>query len=209
MATNTIPVKSNEFGHWSNKLGLQRRSMPITSGIYLYETIKFIRTRGNILCYRLQHKHFSFVYRVGKEGQVNAFSTHLKLHCFNIWLTGPWEMQLQFWICHFQTCIKDRYPEHPVKLPQVNATPTTSQLRLGAVRQQAITWANIDPSLYRHMESLRHGELTLLTYLLKKIEKCSLVSILQCVFSLLARNSSLLCCPANVSKFTVPLTEQA
>ena len=31
---------------------------------------------------------------------------------------------------------------------------------LGAVRQQAITWANVDPDLCRHMVSLDHNELT-------------------------------------------------
>ena len=30
---------------------------------------------------------------------------------------------------------------------------------LGAVRQQAITWANVDPDLYRHMAWLGHHEL--------------------------------------------------
>ena len=30
---------------------------------------------------------------------------------------------------------------------------------LGAVRQQAITWANVDPDLCRHMASLGHNEL--------------------------------------------------
>ena len=30
---------------------------------------------------------------------------------------------------------------------------------LGAVRQQAITWANVDPDLCRHMMSLGHNEL--------------------------------------------------
>ena len=32
---------------------------------------------------------------------------------------------------------------------------------LGAVRQQAITWANVDPYLCRHMASLGHNELTI------------------------------------------------
>ena len=31
---------------------------------------------------------------------------------------------------------------------------------LGAVRQQAITWANVDPDLWHHMASLGHNELT-------------------------------------------------
>ena len=30
---------------------------------------------------------------------------------------------------------------------------------LGAIRQQAITWANVDPDLCRHMASLGHNEL--------------------------------------------------
>ena len=30
---------------------------------------------------------------------------------------------------------------------------------LGAVRQQAITWANVDPDLCRHMVSVGHNEL--------------------------------------------------
>ena len=34
---------------------------------------------------------------------------------------------------------------------------------LGAVRQQAITWANVDQDLCRHMASLSHNELTLAT----------------------------------------------
>ena len=34
------------------------------------------------------------------------------------------------------------------------------RLWLGALRQQAITWANVDPDLCRHMVSLGHNELT-------------------------------------------------
>ena len=34
------------------------------------------------------------------------------------------------------------------------------RLWLGAVGQQAITWANVDPDLCRHMVSLGHNELT-------------------------------------------------
>ena len=33
---------------------------------------------------------------------------------------------------------------------------------IGAVRQQAITWANVDPDLCRHMVSLGHNELTVI-----------------------------------------------
>ena len=36
---------------------------------------------------------------------------------------------------------------------------TLVQEWLGAVRQQAITWANVDPDLCRHMASLGHNEL--------------------------------------------------
>ena len=36
---------------------------------------------------------------------------------------------------------------------------TLVQEWLGAVRQQAITWANVDPDLCRHMVSLDHNEL--------------------------------------------------
>ena len=32
-----------------------------------------------------------------------------------------------------------------------------------AVRQQAITWTNVDPELGRHMVSLGHNELTLIS----------------------------------------------
>ena len=35
---------------------------------------------------------------------------------------------------------------------------------LGATRQQAITWANVDPVLCSHMMSLGHNELTYLVY---------------------------------------------
>ena len=38
-------------------------------------------------------------------------------------------------------------------------------LWFGAVRQQAIIWANVDPDLCHHMTSLRHNELINLTYL--------------------------------------------
>ena len=37
---------------------------------------------------------------------------------------------------------------------------TLVQVRLGAVRQQTITWANVRPDLCRHMASLGHNELT-------------------------------------------------
>ena len=33
-------------------------------------------------------------------------------------------------------------------------------LVIGAVRQQAITWANVDPDLYRHLASPGHSELS-------------------------------------------------
>ena len=36
--------------------------------------------------------------------------------------------------------------------------------RLGIVRQQAITWANVDPQLCRHMALLGHNELICLRY---------------------------------------------
>ena len=36
---------------------------------------------------------------------------------------------------------------------------TLVQVWLGAVRQQAITWAIVDPDLCRHMASLGHNEL--------------------------------------------------
>ena len=35
----------------------------------------------------------------------------------------------------------------------------SGNIRLGALRQQAITWANVDPDLCRHMASLVHNEL--------------------------------------------------
>ena len=35
---------------------------------------------------------------------------------------------------------------------------TLIQLMAGVVRQQAITWANVDPDLHRHMASLGHSE---------------------------------------------------
>ena len=38
-------------------------------------------------------------------------------------------------------------------------------LMLGAVRQQAITWANVDPDLCCHMASLGHNELDLFEFL--------------------------------------------
>ena len=37
---------------------------------------------------------------------------------------------------------------------------TLVQVMLGAVRQQAITWANVDPDLCCHMMALGHNELT-------------------------------------------------
>ena len=36
---------------------------------------------------------------------------------------------------------------------------TLVQVMLGAIRQQAITWANVDPDLCRHVASLGHNEL--------------------------------------------------
>ena len=33
------------------------------------------------------------------------------------------------------------------------------QVMVGAVRQQAITWTNVDPDLWRHVASLGHNEL--------------------------------------------------
>ena len=38
-------------------------------------------------------------------------------------------------------------------------TPHWFGIWLGAVRQQSITWANVDPDLCRHMPSLGHSEL--------------------------------------------------
>ena len=40
---------------------------------------------------------------------------------------------------------------------------TLVQVTVGNVRQQAITWAKVDPALYRHVASLGHDEL--FTYL--------------------------------------------
>ena len=53
-----------------------------------------------------------------------------------------------------------------VKLPSDEDQQTLSMISqylprswLGAIRQQAITWANIDPNLCRHVMSLGHNEL--------------------------------------------------
>ena len=50
----------------------------------------------------------------------------------------------------------------PAKLLGMHQTPINgkSRLWLGAIRQQAVTWVNIDQDLYHHMLSLSHNELT-------------------------------------------------
>ena len=45
---------------------------------------------------------------------------------------------------------------------------------LGAVRQQAITWINVDPDLSRHMVSLGHNELMYYLMLLLVVNWCQL-----------------------------------
>ena len=40
-------------------------------------------------------------------------------------------------------------------------------MALGAVRQQAITWANVDPDICHHMPSLHHKELNHTILLIK------------------------------------------
>ena len=51
---------------------------------------------------------------------------------------------------------------------------TLVQVMAGALRQQAITWANVDPDLCCHMASLGHIELT---YVLKLRPCCTIVVI--------------------------------
>ena len=45
------------------------------------------------------------------------------------------------------------------------------RLWLGAVRQQAITWANVDPDFCRHMASLGHNELNDIIWLIQVTQK--------------------------------------
>ena len=70
---------------------------------------------------------------------------------------------MQSWISNFQTHIKDTYIEHflwvkatrhhwcLVSIRSVNDSVPSGKT--------AITWANVDPDLYRHMASLDHREL--------------------------------------------------
>ena len=79
-------------------------------------------------------------------------------HCYR-----PWKERTQSWINNFQTHIKDGYPEYfQWNYSQECATRPHWWLvnigsgngLIGALRQQAITWTNVDPHLCRHMASL-------------------------------------------------------
>ena len=42
----------------------------------------------------------------------------------------------------------------------------------GVVRQQPVTWANVDPGPYHHVLSLGHSELKLIRFVLMKNRSC-------------------------------------
>ena len=54
---------------------------------------------------------------------------------------------------------------------------TFVQVMIGAVRQQAITWTNVDPDLWHHMASLGHNELRCIITLTYKSEVCVVILI--------------------------------
>ena len=49
---------------------------------------------------------------------------------------------------------------------------------VGAVRQQAITWANVDPDFCHHMVSLHHNELNSYLSEVQNLQKVLLFSLL-------------------------------
>ena len=75
----------------------------------------------------------------------------------------PLEDGVVTYFSNFQV-ISKRYIGHSLwTCPQVNtAKPHWWLVNIGSGRQQAITWANVNPNLCCHMASLGHNELTIL-----------------------------------------------
>ena len=63
--------------------------------------------------------------------------------------------ELIYWAEHFSEIVLGWGLENPIN----NKSTLVQVPLLGAVRQQAIIWHNVDPNLWRHMESLGHNEL--------------------------------------------------
>ena len=90
----------------------------------------------------------------------NLLKSWLVAHRLIWWLLGHAAVNLNY--TNFQTHINSRY----LDCPQLNTVKTSLMINqhwlkkwLDAVRQQAITWANVDPHLCHHMALLSHNEL--------------------------------------------------
>ena len=79
---------------------------------------------------------------------------------------GPWEIWMKFYISKFQGNFSYWWLRYRISceiaLRWLSLDLTDGKFRewLGAIRQQAITWANVDPDLCRHMASLGPSELS-------------------------------------------------
>ena len=59
-----------------------------------------------------------------------------------------------------------------MSLDLADDSPTLVQVQLGAVRQQAIAWANVDPNIFCDMASLGYNELIYVNKTLSKDCRC-------------------------------------
>ena len=75
-------------------------------------------------------------------------------------LIGVWEIWNEFYICNFQKDFNDCWLRHLLWNRPNECHWTSLMIRQHWFRQQAITWANVDPNLCLHMASLGHNELT-------------------------------------------------
>ena len=102
------------------------------------------------------------------------------------YIIPSWDKWLRFQMYYLRTYFSDGYfGSFSVNLPSggwQRTWLTTSQYsfkqKLGAARQQAITWAIIDPELCHHMASLKHNTLrsALLRQILQVLQISSLAS---------------------------------
>ena len=119
-----------------------------------------------------QQRHYIAQYMSnGRHG----VSNHRQLHCFLnslfkritnlanvlVLLFGLWGMQWQYQISYFQTRQGSIHCAFPVNVPSGKWHKTSLmnsqhwlRWRLGADRQQAITWGNGDPDLWRHQATM-------------------------------------------------------
>ena len=87
------------------------------------------------------------------EYQVYIWQVSPQLSCGDTCQIWMWFEKSNMYFCHIENFAYGEINERSFRNPH-------PRKRLGAIRQQAITWANVDPVLCHHIESLGHNELT-------------------------------------------------